>query len=80
MSVRHHYVVVYMVPVFIATCVISLQHPISDEEEEEEEEEDEEEEHNCPRAKIRKPKHICVCGKHALVLPFKSCYILYFLV
>ena len=61
-----------MVPVFIATCAFPLQHLISDEEEEEEEEE---EEQNSPRTKIRKPKHICVCGKHALVLPFKSCYI-----
>ena len=69
-----------MVPVFIATCVFSLQHPISDEQEEEEEEEEEEEKHNCPRAKIRKPKYIRVCGKHALVSPFKSHCMPYFLV
>ena len=34
-----------------------------------EEEEEEEEEETSPHAKIRKPKHICVCGKHVPVLP-----------
>ena len=53
---------------------------MSDEDEGKQEEEEEEKEETSPRAKIRKPKHICVCGKHALVLSFKSCYILYFLV
>ena len=70
-------------PVLFANWDFPLQHPISDEEkgkEEEEEEEEEEAEKTSPRTKIRKPKHICVCGKHTHVLPIKSCCMLYFLV
>ena len=56
---------------------------MSDEDEgkdKEEEEEEEEEEETSPHTKIRKPKHICVCGKHVLVLPIShaACFTSWF--
>ena len=77
---------IYAGPVSIAKWAFPLQHQMSDEdkgkdeEEKEKEEEEEEEEETSPHTKIRKPKHICVCGKHAPVLPIKSRCMLYFLV
>ena len=71
---------IYAGPVSITKWGFPLQHPMSDEDKGKEEEEEEEEEETSPHTKIRKPKHIYVCGKHAHVLPIKSRCMLYFLV